>query len=68
MAFYPMDPWGDQRADQRAALIAISAMQSKNPPSITDLLLHPDDLNDLPEDVTSEEQRWMLTLTRNEGD
>ncbi len=67
MAFYAMDPWGSQRGDQQAALIAIAAMQSAKAPPLGDLLLYPDERNDLPDDVASEEQSWMLKLKRTEG-
>lgn len=63
-----MDPWGEQRADLRAALVAIAGMQTKSPPLLSDLMLFPDERNDLPEDVAPEEQQWMLALNRNEGD
>ena len=62
-----MDPWGEHRGDLRAAQLL--AVQLKQPaPPLGDLVLFPDDKNDLPEDVSAHEQQWMLALSRNAGD
>lgn len=66
MAFYRMDPWGEHRADLRNAQLI--SVQLKSPPPLGEMVLFPDDKNDLPDDVSSDEQQWMLALSRNAGD
>lgn len=67
MAFYSIDPWGEQRADMRmaraASLIARPSYKSDIDPS--DLMLFPDDAHDLPDDVDAQEKAWMLKLNRS---
>lgn len=68
-AFYRLDPWGEQRADLRAAQIAVATLAPHTPkgsplPNPRDLLLFPDDRLDLPDDLEAQEQQWMLELKR----
>lgn len=67
MAFYALDPWGDQRADMRMAqtVWAILQPQSKSQIDANDYRLFPDDAHDLPEDVGDKERAWMLKLNRS---
>lgn len=67
-AFYSIDPWGEQRADMRAARIAaVSLMPHVKPGTnidANDYMLFPDDVHDLPDDVTAEERKMMQRLNR----
>lgn len=66
VVFYRLDPWGEQRADMRAAQIAAATLapHSKTPPDPASLLLFPEDRLDVPDDLSTAEQRWMLELKR----
>ena len=61
IAFYALDPWGEQRADMRAAKIASAALapHSKAPPRLSDHLLFPEEEMGLPADM---EDRWDRVL------
>lgn len=68
MAFYEIDPWGEQRNDMRMARLAATVIQphmkagAKVDPA--DFMLYPEDALDLPEDVDAQEREWMLKLGR----
>lgn len=44
MAFYAIDPWGEQRADMRMAKMTQATYTGplKRPPDLSDLMLYPD--------------------------
>ena len=67
LAFYSLDPWGDQRADMRMAQIMWSVIQPQTKTKIdaNDYRLFPDEAHDLPEDVSDQEKEWMLKLNRS---
>lgn len=67
MAFWSIDPWGEQRADMRAARLvwATLAPHSKSAVDENDYLLFPDEANELPDDVSDQEKQWMLRLQRS---
>ena len=67
IAFYRIDPWGEQRADLRMARIVWAVLQvnSKQPVSEDELRLFPDEANELPDDVSPKERQWMLALNRS---
>ena len=67
IAFYNIDPWGEQRADLRMARIAWAVLQanSRQPISEDALRLFPDEAHSLPDDVSAEERQWMLALNRS---
>lgn len=69
MAFYCLDPWGDQREDMRMAqtMWAIIQPQTKQRVDPNDYRLFPDEANDLPDDVNDQEKAWMLKLSRSES-
>ena len=67
MAFYGLDPWGDQRADMRMARLAwaMLAPHTKTPVDQNDFLLFPDEAHELPDDVEAQERAWMMKLSRS---
>lgn len=67
MAFYSIDPWGDQRADMRMAqtMWAVLQPRSKQQLDPNDYRLFPDDAHNLPDDVEDQERAWMLKLSRS---
>jgi hypothetical protein len=69
IAYYGLDPWGDQRDDMRMARLvtAVLAPHSKSTVNPADHMLFPEDRLDLPDEVSAQEQQWMLALKRNEG-
>lgn len=71
MAFYEIDPWGDQRDDMRMARLATTIIQPHLKPGAkvnpADYMLYPEDALELPEDVDAQERAWMLTLGRAVG-
>lgn len=66
MAFYALDPWGEQRADMRMAqtVWATLAPHSKARIDANDFRLFPDEAHDLPDDVEAQEKAWMMKLGR----
>ena len=66
MAFYALDPWGEQRADMRMARMVWAVLQPHTKANIDpqDFLLFPDDAHDLPDDADAQEREWMLKLSR----
>lgn len=68
MAFWAIDPWGDQRADLRMARMTWAVLQvaSKAPVDEDGLRLYPDEANNLPEDVSDDERKWMMKLGKVE--
>lgn len=69
MAFWSIDPWGEQRADLRAARMVWAALapHSKSALDENDYRLFPDEANELPDDVSEQEKAWMLKLQRSGG-
>ena len=67
MAFYSLDPWGDQRADMRMTRLICAALapHSKSTLDPRDYMLFPDDAHDLPDDVSDQEKQWMRKLARS---
>jgi hypothetical protein len=67
IAFYSIDPWGDQRADMRMARLAKTLLlpHTKSEIDPNDFLLFPDDAHELPDDVEGKERDWMLKLQRS---
>lgn len=59
-AFYGLDPWGEQRADQRAAQLtaAVLAPYSKGTPKPKSFLLYPE------ERLIPQEDLWRAKLRR----
>ena len=68
MAFWAIDPWGDQRADLRMARMTWAVLQvaSKSPVDEDGLRLYPDEANSLPDDVSDNERKWMMKLGKVE--
>ena len=66
MAFYSLDPWGEQRADLRMAQTVWAVLQpnSKAKLDANDFRLYPDEANELPDDISEQERQWMLKLNR----
>lgn len=66
LAFYALDPWGEQRADMRMtqAVAASIAPHSKSKIDPNDYMLFPDAAHDLPDDVDGQEREWMMKLGR----
>jgi len=69
-AFYEMDPWGEQRADLRMALGMWATLKPHSKAAIDPLGFMPyaDEKNDIPDDVTAKEARWMTMLNRKAGE
>lgn len=67
--FWSIDPWGEQRADQRAANIAWASVQPHSRAKIdaASFLLYPDEMHDVPENADAEERALMMKLSRLAG-
>ena len=65
MAFYGLDPWGEQRDDMRMARLAAATLAPHSRASIdaNEFLLFPDAAHELPDDVDGRERAWMLKLS-----
>jgi hypothetical protein len=66
LAFYSLDPWGEQRADMRMAKIVWAALQPNSKARLdpNDFRLFPDEAHELPDDIDDQEKAWMLKLNR----
>lgn len=69
MAFYGMDPWGEQRGDLRMAkmVCAILSPHTKARLDPGDFMLFPDEEHDLPEGLDEQERVWKMRLDRLAG-
>lgn len=69
-AFYEMDPWGEQRADLRMSMMMWASLRPHSKATIDPLgfMLYSDDKNDIPDDVSPDEARWMRMLNRKAGE
>ncbi|WP_257556411.1 hypothetical protein [Sphingobium sp. CFD-2] len=68
-AFWELDPQGEQRADIRMSRIMWATLQPHTRSAVdpTEFMPFPDDVHDLPEDVTSAERQMMAKLKRTAG-
>lgn len=68
LAFYGIDPWGEQRSDLRMAKLMGAVLEPHLRPGVqvdlNDFLPYPDAAHDLPDDVDETERKWMLKLSR----
>lgn len=71
MAYWSIDPWGEQRADMRMARIATACLQphmkagSNLDPA--DFMLYPDAAHQFPDNVEDQERQWMMKIDRLTG-